>query len=56
MTQAHRKGQARMAMGMSALAVASIMLTRHQSDYLSGLAFGIGIGLLMLGIRTLTRP
>jgi hypothetical protein len=57
MQQARRKAQAQIVIGMSALAVSSVMLTRLHSnfDFYYGLGFGVGMGLLMLGIYTLKR-
>lgn len=52
---ARTKGQAQIVIGMGALATAVVMLAKLQNDFLSGLSFGIAIGVLLLGIYTLTR-
>lgn len=49
------KARALMITGMSVLTVSSTMLTRPHNDFIYGLGFGIGIGLLMLGIYNLRR-
>jgi multisubunit Na+/H+ antiporter MnhG subunit len=50
-----RKAQAQIAIGMLALVFASIALTRFHSDFLAGFGTGIGVSLLVFGVRAVTR-
>ena len=53
--QLHRKAQAQIVIGVFALAIASITLTEFHNDFFSGLGFGIGVPLLLLGIYKIRR-
>ena len=51
----HRTAQAHIVVGMFALALASAALNRIDNDFLPGLGYGVGIGLLALGIYKMRR-
>ena len=53
--QSHPKARTQIILGMVALALASIALTKFHSDFLAGFGTGIGISLLVFGVRSLVR-
>ena len=52
--QSHPKARTQIILGMVALALASIAFKLH-SDFLAGLGTGIGIALLVFGVRSIVR-
>ncbi len=53
--QKRRKAQAQIVIGLFALTVASIALTRFHNDFLSGLGFGVGVPMISLGVYNFRR-
>jgi|GEM_PF-5874919 len=51
----HGNAHALIITGLSVLTISSAMLTRQHNDFTNGLGFGVGIGLLMLGIYGFRR-
>lgn len=50
-----KTGQSFLVAGLFLLAVSSYLLTKHQSDFISGIGYGVSIGFIILGIIKLKR-
>lgn len=50
-----KTGQTFLVAGLFLLAASSYLLTKHQSDFISGIGFGVSIGFIILGILRLKK-
>lgn len=55
MQRIQRKAHASVVIGMFAMAFSTAMMTKFHNDFLAGLGFGLGVPLLLVGIRALSR-
>lgn len=55
MQRIQRKAHASAVIGMFAMAFSTAMMTKFHNDFLAGLGFGLGVPLLLVGIRALSR-